>query len=98
MNLLFTPESERVLHELARSPQHKAKLKKVRKALGHLEADPRHPGLKSHKMHSVKGSDPSKPVWDSYVENNTPAAWRIYWQYGPDDHEITVLTIGPHPD
>jgi len=40
---------------------------------------------------------------DSYVENRTPGAWRIYWMYGPneirDDVEIaviTVLMIGPH--
>ncbi|PZS07047.1 MAG: hypothetical protein DLM55_11945, partial [Acidimicrobiales bacterium] len=43
-------------------------------------------------------------VWDSYVENHTPGAWRIYWMYGPDEKDatgeqcavITVLVIGPH--
>jgi hypothetical protein len=37
------------------------------------------------------------------VENRTPAAWRIYWRYGPDEKDaqgdplpvITVLVTGP---
>jgi hypothetical protein len=41
-------------------------------------------------------------VWDSYVENRTPSAWRIFWHFGPDEPEaqlpvITVLAMGPHP-
>ncbi|MGQ0717546.1 MAG: hypothetical protein ACT4NP_09575 [Pseudonocardiales bacterium] len=43
-------------------------------------------------------------VWDSYVENRTPGAWRIWRMYGPDEIRdnqtvavITVLGIGPHP-
>lgn len=95
--LLFTPESQRVLDDLAASPQYAKKLKKVRNALGRLELDPMHPGLRSHAYQSVKGQD-GKTVWDSYVENNTPGAGRIFWQYGPQRDEITVLTIGPHPD
>jgi hypothetical protein len=38
-----------------------------------------------------------QPLWDSYVENHTPSAWRIFWHYGPGDGEITIVTIGPHP-
>jgi len=39
-------------------------------------------------------------VWDSYVENKTPGAWRIFWHYGPDEADqkvITILAITPHP-
>lgn len=36
-------------------------------------------------------------VWDSYVENSTPEAWRIYWMYGPNevrhDAEVSVITV-----
>jgi hypothetical protein len=45
-------------------------------------------------------ADRDVKVWDSYVENRTPGAWRIFWQYGPDEaglRVITVLYIGPHP-
>lgn len=96
MRLRFTQEAKRVMKELE-SPSYRTKLKKVRKALGFLETNPRHPGLNSHKYTSVKSADGSD-VWDSYVENNTPGAWRIFWQYGPGADVITILTIGPHPD
>lgn len=79
-----------------------AKLKKVRKALGSLQADPMYPGLHSHLYQHFPGLDKGK-VWDSYVENRTPGAWRIYWMYGPNETRdgqeiaiITVLVIGPH--
>jgi len=79
-----------------------AKLKKVRKALGRLQIDPTYPGLHSHLYQHFPGLEKGK-VWDSYVENRTPGAWRIYWMYGPNEHRdgkeiaiITVLVIGPH--
>lgn len=95
MQLRFTREAARVLKDLE-GPSYRAKLKKVRKALGFLETNPKHPGLNSHKYTSVKSSD-GADVWDSYVENNTPGAWRIFWRYGPGEGVITILTIGPHP-
>ncbi|BAZ21137.1 hypothetical protein NIES4073_20150 [Kalymmatonema gypsitolerans NIES-4073] len=36
-------------------------------------------------------------VFEAYVENNTPSAWRIFWYYGPDQSFITVWAIAPHP-
>jgi hypothetical protein len=80
-----------------------AKFKKVRKALGFLQVDPRYPGLRSHEYENFPGHEDDK-VWDSYVENNTPSAWRIYWMYGPNEKDaegnvvsvITVLQISPH--
>lgn len=36
-------------------------------------------------------------MWESYVENNTPSAWRIWWFDGPGDEVITVVDVGPHP-
>jgi len=82
-------------------PNQLAKLKKVRQALKRLEANPRHLGLHSHLYESFP-VDRDVKVWDSYVENRTPGAWRIFWQYGPDVPEsgqrvITVLAISPHP-
>lgn len=80
-----------------------AKLKKVRRALALLEQDPRYPGLHSHQYESFPGL-PKAKVWDSYVENKTPSAWRIFWMYGPNEMVdgkeiaiITVLAITPHP-
>ena len=96
MRLRFTTEARDVLKSLE-APQYAAKLKKVRKALGHLEQNPKHPGLNSHKYQSIKGADGSD-VWESYVENRTPGAWRIFWQYGSEADTIVITTIGPHPD
>jgi hypothetical protein len=94
--LRFSRAAEEVLEDLAASPQYAAKLRKVNKALGLLQRDPRYPGLQSHKYSSLSGSQ-GEDVWDSYVENNTPAAWRLFWHYGPASNVITVVTIGPHP-
>lgn len=84
-------------------PSKAAKLRKVQRALAFLEHDPRHPGLHSHQYESFPGL-PKAKVWDSYVENKTPSAWRLFWMYGPNETVdgkeiaiITVLAITPHP-
>jgi hypothetical protein len=95
--LLYTGEAERVLNDLRAEQQYQTKLKKVRKAFRLLEeAGPRHPGLHSHDYQSIPGPS-GATLWESYVENKTPSAWRIWWTYGPDDGQITIVTIGPHP-
>jgi hypothetical protein len=53
--------------------------------------------VKSHKYASIWGPD-GEEVWESYVENRTPGAWRIWWIYGPAADTLTIVTIGPHPD
>ena len=94
--LWFTKEAAQVLADLAINAQYAKKLKKVNKALGQLQRDPRYPGLHSHKYSSLHGSN-NEEVWDSYVENHTPSAWRIFWHYGPGADVLTNVTIGPHP-
>lgn len=94
--LRFTPAAQATLKELESQPQHAVKLRKVRKALGLLQRDPRHPGLRSHTYSSLQGAN-GEGVWDSYVENRTPSAWRIFWHYGPDEGVLTILMITPHP-
>ncbi len=36
-------------------------------------------------------------VFESYAEQDTPAAYRIFWRYGPDKGQITILAITRHP-
>jgi predicted transcriptional regulator len=93
--LRFTREAKENLDSLANSSD-AARLAKVRRALARLQADPRYPSLQSHKYGSLRGSD-DEEVWDSYVENHTPSAWRIFWHYGPGAGIITVVAITPHP-
>jgi hypothetical protein len=100
--LRFSPAAKATLKALEDGTSNdRAKLKKVHKALALLEQDPRYPGLHSHQYESFPVDTDTK-VWDSYVENHMPSAWRIFWRYGPDEAGaelpvITVLAITPHP-
>ncbi len=95
--LVYSNEAEAILDDLRSKAHFAGKLKKVRKALRLLEqVGPSHPGLATHQYQSVKGPD-GAAVWESYVENRTPSAWRMWWIYGPAPDTITIVTIGPHP-
>ena len=67
------------------------------KAMRLLSQNPRHPGLHTHEI-SVLTARYGKKVWQSYLENNTPAAGRIFWVYGPDIGAITIIGLEPHPN
>lgn len=67
------------------------------KALSYLQENPRHNSLASHEIDDLTRKYGLK-VFQSYLENNTPAAGRLFWAYGPDHGEITVLAIEPHPE
>lgn len=98
-SLRYSPSAAATLKALEDDPSQATKLKKVRKALGQLAQNPRYPGLHSHQYESFP-VDSNVKVWDSYVENRTPGAWRIFWRYGPDEpgqSVITVLAISAHP-
>jgi len=95
--LRFTPEAARVMADLAADSGAAVKLRKVRRTLARLQENPRHPGLESHQYHSLTGPA-GEPLLESYVENRTPRAWRVWWCYGPERGQLTIVTIGPHPD
>lgn len=95
--LSYTPSALAVLTDLAGSARHRVKAKKIAKTLRILEKiGPSYPGLHSHQYVSVKGPG-GQPLWESYVENNTPGAWRIWWICGPEPAGLTIITVGPHP-
>ena len=70
---------------------------KLGKALAFLSQNPRHPGLASHEIDDLTRKYGIK-IFQSYLENRTPAAGRLFWAYGPDKGDITVLAIEPHPE
>jgi hypothetical protein len=70
--------------------------KRVVKCLAMLAQDPTYPGLSSHPYTSVRGAL-GETIWESYVENNSPSAWRVWWHYGSDHRVIVVVDLGPHP-
>jgi hypothetical protein len=71
--------------------------KKWSKAIRQLRDNPKHPGLQSHEISTLTQRFGQK-VFQSYLENNTPGAGRMYWVYGPDDGQITVIGLEPHPE
>ncbi len=75
----------------------KALHKKVGKTMRMLSQNPRHPGLESHEISSLSKRYGMK-VWESYLENNTPAAGRVFWVYGPGRGDITIIGLEPHPN
>ncbi len=92
----FTPQGESDLLKLENDPSLAKRLKSVRKAIGLLSINPRHPSLNTHKFKSMTnpiGGD----VFEAYAENNTSAAYRIFWCYGPNKGEISIIAITSHP-
>ncbi len=70
---------------------------KLGNALYHLSIDPFYPSLNTHEIPEMSKRYGHK-VWQSYLENNTPAADRIYWSYGPNKNDITITGLEPHPN
>jgi mRNA-degrading endonuclease RelE of RelBE toxin-antitoxin system len=93
-SILFTTTAEEQLNELKDS--NPKKHKKALKTLGLLEINPKHPGLNTHKYSSIRGHN-GEEVFEAYVENKTPAAYRIFFHYGPGKSVITIIAITPHP-
>ena len=92
--LKFTSEAHNSLTSLSKADP--KKYKKVLKTLGLMEVNLRHPSLNTHKYDSISGLN-GEEVFEAYVENKTPAAFRVFWYYGPNRNELTILAITPHP-
>jgi len=91
----YTDLAKKDLHNLKKTGQ-KKKLAKIKNTVDKLAENPRHPGLHTHKNNSVENPF-NVESFQSYVENKTPGAFRIFWCYGPDKSEITIFAITPHP-
>ena len=75
----------------------------VRKAIGYLEIDPHHPSVHTHEFSSLSGANGEK-VFEACAQNNTTGAYRIFWQYVPDETVgkkrtpvIIIVAITRHP-
>ena len=85
------------IHSGKASKTESRKYRQLGKAFRMLAEDPRYTGLHSHPVEALTRRY-GKKVWESYLENNTPAAGRIFWVYGPEAGGITIIGIEPHPD
>ena len=100
--LVFTDVARQRYEELLNDPAREGVLKQLQKTLGFLQTNTRHPSLNTHEYSSIR-DDNGEKVWEAYVQQNTPAAYRVFFHYGPDRNEkgkripvITILAITPH--
>ncbi len=103
--LYWTDAARNAFSSLKNDGSKKIPYKAVKKALELLAENPRYPGLQTHPFTSLQGPGGEK-VFESYAQNDTPGAYRLFWYYGPDEIDtegnrtpvITVFAIMPHPD
>ena len=94
--LNFTPTAKETLKELKEDAGLKKRYKAVVKTLRLLSENPKHPGLQAHPYYSISGPKGEK-IFEAYAEQKTPAAYRVFFYYGPSKGEITIFAITPHP-
>ncbi len=102
--LRFAPAANEQLSSIEKDPSLKGVLKQVRKTLGYLQTNLRAKSLQNHEFVSLSRRYGQK-VFEAYVQQDTPGAYRTFWHYGPDEMDgdgkrkaiITVVLITPHP-
>ena len=94
--LFFNDDTKDQFKALEKDKSKQALFKALCKTLGYMESNLRHPSLCTHSFSSLEGPSGEK-VFESYVQNKTPGAYRIFWYYGPNKNEITISAIVPHP-
>ena len=96
--LVFTASARKEFDELETAPRHEGLVKQIKKSLGYLQHNPKHPSLQTHPYSSIENPLTSKEkVFEAYAQNRTPAAYRIFWCYGPEKKQITIIAITSHP-
>lgn len=81
-----------------KSSKQEGLFKQVHKCISLLLYDPKHPGLQTHEFTSLPHPyDPQGKVFEAYAQQKTPGAYRVFWCYGPDRGQITIIALTPHP-
>jgi hypothetical protein len=82
----------------AKSSRQEGLFKQVRKTIQLLGENPKHTGLHTHEYSALPNPfNPKEKVFEAYAQSNTPGAYRVFWCYGPDKKQITIIAITPHP-
>ncbi len=72
--------------------------RQVKKCIDLLLENPRHPGLNTHEFKSLSNPyNKAEKVFEAYAQQKTPAAYRIFWCYGPEQGQITIIAVTSHP-
>jgi hypothetical protein len=94
--LEWTEAAEEAYQRLKGDASQQKRYKAVKKTIQFLAENPRHNSLQTHEYSSLKGPNDEK-VFEAYAQQKTPAAYRVFWYYGPDKGKITIIAITPHP-
>jgi len=94
--IFLTDEAKNQLERLKKDKGLEKRYNAVRKAIHFLSENPRHKSLRTHEFTSLTGTRGEK-IFEAYAEQSTPAAYRIFWHYGPHKNQITIIAITPHP-
>jgi len=72
--------------------------KQVRKCIFLLQQNPTPPGLQTHEFSSIPNPyKKEQKVSEAYAQQKTPGAYRVFWCYGPQKGDITIIAITQHP-
>lgn len=94
--IILDPLAKIQFDNLIRDSSSKTSSKAVIKTLRLMQENLKHPSLNTHKYSDMQGPN-KEEVFESYAQNNTPGAYRVFWYYGPGRRIITILAITPHP-
>ncbi len=94
--LEWTDEAKATYKSLKANPSEKTRYKAVKKTIEFLAGNPRHPSLQTHHFVSLTGPNGEK-VFEAYAQQKAPAAYRVFWYYGPSRGIIVILAITSHP-
>jgi hypothetical protein len=94
--LQWTAEANKAYNQLKSTASQSKRYKAVKKTIEFLAMNPRHPSLQTHEYISLEGPSGEK-VFEAYAEQSTPAAYRVFWYYGPSKGVITIFAITSHP-
>lgn len=94
--LFLAHEAARQLQNLNNDPGKSRIFKDVVKTLNLMKTNLRHLSLNTHEYRGIKGANGEK-IFESYAQQNTAGAYRIFWYYGPEKRFITIMLIIPHP-
>ncbi|MEW6380075.1 MAG: hypothetical protein AB1611_10785 [bacterium] len=94
--IFLTDQAKKQLERLKTDKGLEKRYKAVTRTVHLLAENPRHKSLETHEFTSLKGPEKEK-VFEAYAEQSTPAAYRVFWYYGPDAGQITIIAITSHP-
>lgn len=81
-----------------KSSREEGLFKQVHDCIDKLRKNPKHPGLQTHPFSSLQNPyNKDEKVFEAYAQQHTPGAYRVFWCYGPQKGQITIIAITPHP-